>query len=44
MASQECYFEYRWATPEFRRVGMGPRLPGTVLRRLGDAGVDAVWR
>jgi hypothetical protein len=43
MSEQECYLEYMWVAPEFRRVGMGSLLLKTVLTRLQASGVHAVW-
>jgi ribosomal protein S18 acetylase RimI-like enzyme len=40
---QECYLEYLWIAPEFRRVGVGSFLLSTVLDRLRDSGVRTVW-
>lgn len=43
MPSQECFFEYLWVAPGFRRMGMGSRLLRTVLGRLRVSGVSTVW-
>jgi len=43
MSEQECYLEYLWVAPEFRRVGVGSLLLKTVLARLRASGVDTVW-
>jgi ribosomal protein S18 acetylase RimI-like enzyme len=43
MRSQECYLEYLWVAPGFRRSGVASMLLRTVLDRLRDTGVDTVW-
>ena len=43
MSEQECYLEYLWVAPEFRRVGVGSLLLKTVLARLQASGVHTVW-
>jgi ribosomal protein S18 acetylase RimI-like enzyme len=43
MPSWECYLEYLWVTPKFRRCGVGSKLLRAVLDRLRDAGVGTVW-
>lgn len=43
MPSQECYLEYLWVAPGFRRSGVGSMLLRTVLNRLRDSGVHTVW-
>jgi len=42
MPLQECYLEYMWVDPEFRRCGVASMLLRTVLDRLRDLGVDTV--
>ena len=43
MSSQECYLEYLWVTPGFRRSGVASMLLRTVLDRLRDSEVHTVW-
>ena len=43
MSAHECYLEFLWVAPGFRRSGMGSKLLRTVLDRLTDAGVHTVW-
>lgn len=43
MSEQECYLEFLWVAPEFRRAGVGSLLLRTVLDNLRDSGVDTVW-
>jgi ribosomal protein S18 acetylase RimI-like enzyme len=43
MSSQECYLEYLWVAPGFRRSGVGSALLRTVLDGLRDFGVHTVW-
>lgn len=43
MSSRECYLEYLWVAPDFRRSGVGALLLRTVLDRLRDSGVHTVW-
>jgi ribosomal protein S18 acetylase RimI-like enzyme len=43
MPSQECYLEYLWVAPRFRRSGVGSMLLRAVLDRLRDSGVHTVW-
>lgn len=43
MPSQECYLEYLWVAPGYRRSGVGSMLLRTVLGRLRDSGVSTVW-
>jgi ribosomal protein S18 acetylase RimI-like enzyme len=43
MSSQECYLEYLWVAPAFRRSGVASMLLRTVLDRLRDSGVHTVW-
>jgi ribosomal protein S18 acetylase RimI-like enzyme len=43
MSSQECYLEYLWVAPGFRRRGVASMLLRTVLDRLRDTGVHTVW-
>ncbi len=43
MSAQECYLEYLWIAPGFRRSGAGSMLLRTVLNRLRDSGVHTVW-
>ena len=43
MPEQECYLEYLWVAPEFRRLGVGSLLLRTVLDRLRKSGVHTVW-
>jgi ribosomal protein S18 acetylase RimI-like enzyme len=40
--SQECYLEYLWVAPGFRRSGVASLMLRTVLERLRDSGVDTV--
>jgi ribosomal protein S18 acetylase RimI-like enzyme len=42
MPLQECYLEYMWVDPGFRRLGVASNLLRTVLDRLRDLGVDTV--
>jgi len=39
----ECYLEYLWISPEFRRSGVASSLIKTVLKRLGKSGITTVW-
>lgn len=41
--SIECYLEYMWVSPEFRRTGVAASLIGTVLGRLLNSGIVTVW-
>jgi ribosomal protein S18 acetylase RimI-like enzyme len=41
--SDECFLEYLWIAPDFRRSGWGSRLLRAVLDRLEDSGVRTVW-
>jgi ribosomal protein S18 acetylase RimI-like enzyme len=43
MPRQECYLEYLWVAPGFRRSGVASKLLRTVLDRLRDEGVHTVW-
>ena len=43
MSEQECYLEYLWIAPEFRRDGVAALLLETVLARLRASGVHTVW-
>ena len=43
MPSQECYLEYLWVSPDFRRSGVGSMLLRTVLDRLRGEGIHTVW-
>jgi ribosomal protein S18 acetylase RimI-like enzyme len=43
MPSQECYLEYLWVAPGFRRSGVGSMLLRIVLDRLKGSGVHTVW-
>jgi ribosomal protein S18 acetylase RimI-like enzyme len=43
MSERECYLEYLWVAPEFRRLGVGSLLLRTVLDYLRDSGVHTVW-
>jgi ribosomal protein S18 acetylase RimI-like enzyme len=43
MPPQECYLEYMWVAPAFRRSGVGSMLLRTVLDRLEGEGVHTVW-
>jgi ribosomal protein S18 acetylase RimI-like enzyme len=43
MPSQECYLEYLWVAPGFRRIGVASMLLRTVLDRLRDSGVRTCW-
>ncbi|HEY2689437.1 MAG TPA: GNAT family N-acetyltransferase [Streptosporangiaceae bacterium] len=43
MPLQECYLEFLWVAPDFRRSGVGSKLLRTVLDRLRDSGVHTVW-
>ena len=43
MSPQECYLEYLWVAPGFRRSGAASVLLRTTLDRLRDAGVRTVW-
>lgn len=43
MPAQECYLEYMWVAPEFRRSGAASMLLKTVLDRLRRSGVRTVW-
>jgi ribosomal protein S18 acetylase RimI-like enzyme len=43
MSLQECYLEYLWVAPDFRRSGLASTLLRTVLDRLRDSGVHTVW-
>ena len=42
MLEQECYLEYMWVAPEFRRVGVASSLLRAVLARLQASGVHTV--
>src|SRR5260370_19901525 len=39
----ECYLEYLWVSPEFRRSGAASVLIKIVLKRLIKSGVTTVW-
>jgi ribosomal protein S18 acetylase RimI-like enzyme len=39
----ECYLEYLWVSPEFRRSGVATDLIEIVLKRLIESGVTTVW-
>lgn len=39
----ECYLEYLWISPEFRRSGVASDLIKIVLKRLIKSGVTTVW-
>jgi ribosomal protein S18 acetylase RimI-like enzyme len=39
----ECYLEYLWVSPEFRRSGVASDLIKIVLKRLIKSGVTTVW-
>jgi ribosomal protein S18 acetylase RimI-like enzyme len=43
MSEQECYLEYLWVAPGFRRTGMASLLLRMVLTRLKASGVHTVW-
>jgi ribosomal protein S18 acetylase RimI-like enzyme len=43
MSEQECYLEYLWVAPDFRRDGVASLLLKTVLARLQASGVHTVW-
>lgn len=43
MSEQECYLEYLWVAPDFRRAGVGSLLLKTVLARLRASGVHTIW-
>jgi ribosomal protein S18 acetylase RimI-like enzyme len=43
MPMQECYLEYMWVAPGFRRRRMASILLRTVLHRLRNSGVRTVW-
>lgn len=43
MSEQECYLEYLWIAPEFRRDGVAALLLETVLARLRASAVHTVW-
>jgi ribosomal protein S18 acetylase RimI-like enzyme len=43
MSEQECYLEYLWVAPDFRRVGLASLLLRTVLAGLLASGVHTVW-
>jgi ribosomal protein S18 acetylase RimI-like enzyme len=43
MSKQECYLEYLWVAPGFRRVGVASSLLRAVLARLQASGVHTVW-
>jgi ribosomal protein S18 acetylase RimI-like enzyme len=43
MPAEECYLEYLWIAPDFRRTGMGSALLRTVLEDVRQAGVRTVW-
>jgi ribosomal protein S18 acetylase RimI-like enzyme len=36
---EECYLEYLWVAPDYRRRGLALELIGAVLKDLGEAGV-----
>ena len=39
----ECYLEYMWVSPGFRRRGVATDLIRTVLRRLVNRGFVTIW-
>lgn len=43
MPAQECYLEYLWVAPGFRRSGAASMLLRTVLDGLRESGVSTVW-
>lgn len=43
MAAQECYLEYLWIAPGFRRSRAASMLLRTVLNGLRESGVHTVW-
>jgi ribosomal protein S18 acetylase RimI-like enzyme len=43
MSPQECYLEYLWVAPSFRRSGAASMLLRTILNCLRDSGVRTVW-
>ena len=43
MSARECYLEYLWIAPDFRRAGVGSMLLRAVLDHLRDSGVQTVW-
>jgi ribosomal protein S18 acetylase RimI-like enzyme len=43
MSEQECYLEYLWVAPDFRRDGVASLLLKAVLARLRASGVHTVW-
>ena len=43
MPPEECYLEYLWVAPGYRRSGAASMLLRTVLNRLRDSGVHTVW-
>lgn len=42
MPPRECYIEYMWVSPDYRRQGMAQHLLRTLLNSLRDSGVDKV--
>jgi ribosomal protein S18 acetylase RimI-like enzyme len=43
MSERECYLEYLWVDPDFRRAGVASWLLRTVLDRLQASRVHTVW-
>ena len=43
MLARECYLEYLWIAPDFRRAGADSMLLRAVLGHLRDSGVQTVW-
>ncbi len=43
MSAQECYLEYLWVAPSFRRSGAASMLLRTILNCLRNSGVRTVW-
>ena len=43
MSLEECYLEYLWVAPGFRRSGAASMLLRTILNCLRDSGVRTVW-
>jgi ribosomal protein S18 acetylase RimI-like enzyme len=43
ISAYECYLEYLWVSPRYRRCGAGFRMLTTVLKRLQDCGVRTAF-
>ena len=43
MAAYECYVEYMWVSPNFRRSGVARSMLSAVLSNLRDAGYQTVF-